>query len=418
MKILLISPIYPRKSNPAMGIYIQRVHEMYEDLGHEVHLITYEGGLSKLEKFKQMRAFVVSIKKHISDSSFDVINVHYPFIAAIPFRFFKCKTPLITSVHGSDIFYNTRLKHMLGGFTNHLLKISDLITVDSTFFKNTLIKAHDLPAEKILICPSGGFNSKYFYPIENRNSNNSESKIKDIARKGIIRKEELSNDMEGNGKAVEEKMLNNIRITGGETNLEITNVRNEKQDRVRRIGFASLIVEGKGWKVLLNALSELQSRNDFPLELEMAGNGPDMNALKREVATLQNEWPNVKVNIHGNLPEPELGDLYRSVDVFVFPTLFQESLGLVGVESLGSGTPVIASNIGGISDYLEDGVNGFLVPPGDAKALASAIERFFELSEEELVTFREAALCKSKNYEKCAVANRLNEILRQAKNEF
>ena len=112
------------------------------------------------------------------------------------------------------------------------------------------------------------------------------------------------------------------------------------------------------------------------------------------------------------------GDLYRKVDVFVFPTQFQESLGLVGVESLGSGTPVIASNIGGIPDYLENDVNGFLVPPGDAKALAIALERFFKLSEEELEKFRQAALCKSKNYERSAVANRLDEILCQVKKEF
>ena len=291
MKILLISPIYPQKNNPAMGIYILRVHEMYEDLGYDVHLITYKGGVGKLEKLKQMKAFISLIKQHIKDSSYDVINVHYPFIAAIPFRFFKCKTPLITSVHGSDIFYNTRLKHMLGGFTKHLLKISDLITVDSTFFKNTLIEKHNLPGEKIRICPSGGFNSKYFYPIENRNFKQRESKITDLTRKKVSRKDELSNDLEYDGKSIEGKTWNNVSTTGEETKPEIANGRNGKQDRVRHIGFASRIVEGKGWKVLLNALSELQRRNDFPLELEMAGDGPDMNALKSEVARLQNEWP-------------------------------------------------------------------------------------------------------------------------------
>jgi len=55
-----------------------------------------------------------------------------------------------------------------------------------------------------------------------------------------------------------------------------------------------------------------------------------------------------------------------------------EGLGVVLLEVMASGVPVIGSNTGGIPDIIKDGVNGLLVQPGDPKALADAIIRIFE----------------------------------------
>ena len=70
-------------------------------------------------------------------------------------------------------------------------------------------------------------------------------------------------------------------------------------------------------------------------------------------------------------------DCLDAMDIFVLPTL-SEGLGVSVLEAMAMGKPVIASNVGGIPEIIEHGQNGYLVPPGDAAALASAIIRLIE----------------------------------------
>lgn len=69
-------------------------------------------------------------------------------------------------------------------------------------------------------------------------------------------------------------------------------------------------------------------------------------------------------------------EVMRTMDestVFVFPSLWPETLGIVGLEALSRGVPVVASDIGGVREWLIEGETGRLVPPGDADALAKAV---------------------------------------------
>ncbi|HKQ32741.1 MAG TPA: glycosyltransferase, partial [Thermodesulfobacteriota bacterium] len=76
--------------------------------------------------------------------------------------------------------------------------------------------------------------------------------------------------------------------------------------------------------------------------------------------------------ILGNVPDKSLSGLYHAADVFVFPSV-REGWGLVVLEALASGTPVIASGIEPMTEYLRDGENSLLVSPTDHEAIASGI---------------------------------------------
>jgi phosphatidylinositol alpha-mannosyltransferase len=75
----------------------------------------------------------------------------------------------------------------------------------------------------------------------------------------------------------------------------------------------------------------------------------------------------------GSVPQDDLASYYASADVFCAPSLGGESFGIVLVEAMASGVPVVCSDIGGYRDLVHDGTEGLLVPPRDPVALATAI---------------------------------------------
>jgi glycosyltransferase involved in cell wall biosynthesis len=80
------------------------------------------------------------------------------------------------------------------------------------------------------------------------------------------------------------------------------------------------------------------------------------------------------VQFTGWLDPKEIKSLYQQAAVVVVPSLWPEPFGMVGIEALNHGKPVVAFNVGGVSEWLKHGENGFLVPPKDISRLAAAIE--------------------------------------------
>ena len=83
----------------------------------------------------------------------------------------------------------------------------------------------------------------------------------------------------------------------------------------------------------------------------------------------------------GSLDRDELGAAYRSADAVVFPSEWPEPFGLVPLEAMECGTPVVATGVGGSADFLEDGVNCVLFEPGDHQDLAQALLRLSQDSQ-------------------------------------
>ena len=101
----------------------------------------------------------------------------------------------------------------------------------------------------------------------------------------------------------------------------------------------------------------------------MVGEGP----LRR---SMQAATEGMRENVHfaGRVGEMALHALYAGSDVFLHPTHFEGS-SLVTLEAMAHGLPVIATRAGGIPDKVRDGLNGFLVDPGDVAALSEALVR-------------------------------------------
>ena len=132
--------------------------------------------------------------------------------------------------------------------------------------------------------------------------------------------------------------------------------------------FVGQLIRGKGLDVLLAALT----RTTRPARLAVVGAG----RLEQECRALASS-PGLqgRVAFLGRLGHDELASWYRRAACVVLPTRAPETFGLVGVEAQSHGTPVIASRVGGIPEWLEDGGSGLLVPPSEPAALAAAIDR-------------------------------------------
>ena len=78
----------------------------------------------------------------------------------------------------------------------------------------------------------------------------------------------------------------------------------------------------------------------------------------------------------------EIDKHYRQATVTIFPSIWDETLGIVGLESLSCGVPVVASDVGGVREWLLDDVTGLLVSPQDSAAIAAAANRLLRSPEE------------------------------------
>ncbi len=139
--------------------------------------------------------------------------------------------------------------------------------------------------------------------------------------------------------------------------------------------FVGRLVERKGVDVLLDAAARLNPAQDF--RVVIVGDGPERPALEARAAQLGLA---AVVQFRGRVSAEELARAYATSQVCVLPAVVDrrgdtEGLGVVLLEAMTHGVPVIGSNVGGITDIVTDGETGLLVPPGDAEALAAAITR-------------------------------------------
>ena len=127
--------------------------------------------------------------------------------------------------------------------------------------------------------------------------------------------------------------------------------------------------ERKGVHVAIRALAHLPAE----ATLDIIGRGDERYAATlRGLAGELGLGDRVRFSVTGR---DELRNRYREADVCVFPTVWEEPFGLVPLESMACGTPVVATGTGGSGEFLIDGANCLIVPPEDHDATASAVAK-------------------------------------------
>ena len=127
----------------------------------------------------------------------------------------------------------------------------------------------------------------------------------------------------------------------------------------------------KGLHVLIEALADLPG----DVRLDLVGDPAVDPAYAQQVReAIRRYHLEDRVRVAGVVPPEEMGARYAAADAFVLPSMF-EGYPTALAEALWFGLPVVATGVGGISDLVSGGVEGFLVPPGRPRPLAAALRR-------------------------------------------
>lgn len=351
-KILVISNLYPSKNAPFHGSFVKNfVDELNAYNQRPVAICVLKGRIDGygILKILTYLLFYGKIFYRLLFFNYDLIYVHLITHASIPIRIVSYikKLNIVFNIHGEDLLVTTPLAKKLLDFVIPLLKKAKLIIVPSNYFKEVTLTQLPFLNEEKILVSASGGVKEQFYVEHTHTSNNT--------------------------------------LT---------------------IGYVSRIDRGKGWDVFVNAIKIVNDRG-YEVKACMIGGGLDVEKMKM----LIDEEGIRNITYVGPVAYQDLPIYYSKMDLFVFPTLLRESLGLVGLEAMAASVPVIASRIGGITDYLRDGDNGLYFTPGDSEDLANKIQQFIELEDIQKTTMAANARRTANKYKSDIVSTTLFDTL-------
>lgn len=356
MKILLVSNMFPSAEDRVYGVFVKNFIENMKRSGAEFCDICVIKGKRKGKLFKitaYIRLYVSVLLKALF-RNYDIMYVHYPLHTAPLIRLIRMFSarPLVLNFHGSDLFISEKVNRFIKNQSEKLATEAEMVVVPSRVFKNGIIEKLNVHESKIIVSPSGGVN----FGIFNRNELDSPEK------------------------------------------------------REFSAGYISRIDKGKGWEVFIKAVALLKNTGELKGKRFLLLGSGKQDDLKEKMIEENNLIENVFVS--RSVPQHELARYYRSLELFVFPSE-RESLGLVGLEAMACGVPVLGADNDGISSYIDNGENGLLFKKGDAQDLAEKISDFFKMSKVKRMEMEEKAYETASNYEDSRIATELLINLRK-----
>ena len=328
---LIICNSYPTDKNPTAQIFIKNIKNQLESKG--IYSCVYYNKIIDIwpeaTSYKSITANIIKysvfilglIPLFIRIRQFKTINPHgiliSGFVGAIIKIIFKKK--LITHIHGGDVNQFSKKNSIYKFLYFITLKYSDIIISNSDDINDKLIQIQPIEKKMVKIYP--GVDNRLFHKHDLRIKKRSKEKYK-IPKNRII------------------------------------------------FLFVGNAIKRKGLDLFYDAINKLNDKEIKKIHVIICSDGPELGKIKNSVLNdlrLKKIFTFLKKVNQKNLPE-----IYALGDVFVFPSR-EEPLGLVGIEALTCGLPVIGTEIGGIKDYLVDNFNGLLFEPQNSNQLAEKI---------------------------------------------
>lgn len=345
MKILMLTWEYPPR---IVGGIARVVHDLSKRLikdGHEVTVVTYkEGNVPDYENDKGVNVYrvnnyminpnnfidwIMQLNFNMLAKATEIINKEGPFdvihahdwLVAYAAKSLKDSfgIPIVSTIHATEAGRNSGIHDETQRYINDtewmLTYESTEVIVNSNYMKNELQRLFGLPFEKINVVPNG---------------------------------------------------VNLNLYSGVERDYEFR--RKYAADNEKIILFVGRLVYEKGIQNLIAAMPKvLNSYHDA--KLIVAGKGGMMEELKQQVNAM---GISNKVYFTGYLNSKDVTKMYKCADVAVFPSTY-EPFGIVALEGMLSGTPVVVSDIGGLNEIVEHRVNGMKSYAGNPNSLADSI---------------------------------------------
>ncbi len=345
MKILMLSWEYPPR---VVGGISRVVHDLSHKLvneGHEVTVVTYkDGNVPYIEddngvKVYRVDNFMISSNNLIDwtmqlnfnmiaktgeiiaeKGNFDVIHAH-DWLVAYAAKTLKTayNIPLVSTIHATEAGRNSGIRDEQQRYINDtewmLTYESSEVIVNSNYMRSELQRLFGLPYEKINVIPNG-VNLNMYDGIE---------KDYDFRRKYAMDNEKI-------------------------------------------ILFMGRLVYEKGIQTLISAMPKILNHY-HDAKLLIAGKGGMIDELRNQVNYL---GLGNKVYFTGYLGSKDVQKMYKCADVSVFPSTY-EPFGIVALEAMLSGTPVVASDVGGLNEIIDHGINGMKSYAGNANSFADSI---------------------------------------------
>ena len=345
MKILMLTWEYPPRIVGGIARVVNDLSKRLIKDGHDVTVVTYrEGNAPYFEDDKGVKVyridnFMINPNNFIDwimqmnfnmiakaneiiakEGAFDVIHAHDWLVA------YAAKTlknsydiPIVSTIHATESGRNSGIHDETQRYINDtewmLTYESTEVIVNSNYMKRELQSLFGLPFEKINVIPNG-ININMFNGVE---------KDYDFRRKYALDNEKI-------------------------------------------ILFMGRLVYEKGVQHLISAMPKILA-GYHDAKLVIAGKGGMLDELRAQVNSL---GISNKVYFTGYMDSKQVCKMYKCADVSVFPSTY-EPFGIVALEAMLSGTPVVVSDIGGLNEIVEHGVDGMKSYAGNPNSLADSI---------------------------------------------
>ncbi|MCL5004197.1 MAG: glycosyltransferase family 4 protein [Patescibacteria group bacterium] len=165
---------------------------------------------------------------------------------------------------------------------------------------------------------------------------------------------------------LESKVMINHLFPGHEVPFLTENIRDDSE--VQKVLFVGRLFKEKGVNILIDASARLKKKK---FKLLIVGDGWERQNLEKQAVVLGLKD---RVEFHGFRSGQELSNLYQRCSFLVMPSIWPEPFGMAGLEANAFGKPVVAFRVGGIPDWLENGVNGFLLDEVSVESLAQGLD--------------------------------------------